>query len=170
MLQALSKDQSKFKNKIYILFSVFIITIITGITLNSYRVTIYTENQQLANKYNAEKEWIQQINYKELQSLNEDILKPVNKSDIDKVQQAQLSILRSNNLNIESIRNAELKNSKDKHKFVKTTVKLTGTWENLITALNEFERKNLVVITDFKLNQTDVGLLEADFTYNVYYQ
>lgn len=170
MLQALSKDQSKFKNKIYILFSVFIMSIIAGVVLNSYRVSIYTENQQLANKYKSEKEWLQQIDYKELQSLSEEILKPVDKSNVDKVQQAQLGILRNHSLNIDSVRNTELKNSKVKHKFVKTTVKLTGTWENLITALNEFERKNLVVITDFKLNRTDVGLLEADFTYNIYYK
>ena len=130
----------------YYLFSAY--------TLNAMRVTQAAENNKLAATYQSQSTWLRQIDYEEMDALYVAILKPVKATEIDSVQEQQLDILRSHNLVIESVRNDNDKKQKKnaKIKSVLTQVTVQGSWDNIVAALNEFETKNLVVITELDMS------------------
>ena len=108
-----------------------------------------------------------------MDALYKAVLKPVKANQIDKVQQEQLDILRNHNIVVESVRNDNDKTNKKKAKLKSVTTKVTmqGNWDNLTAALNEFERRNLVVITELDISpDSKTGLIEAKMGYNIYYQ
>ena len=57
-----------------------------------------------------------------------------------------------------------------KGNFVQSSATVTGSWDDFIACLNEFEKEHLVIITDCKLSNEKTGLIRADMRYRVYYE
>lgn len=173
MWEAFSNDESGFKKKIYIFCIITLLSFVSAYTLNAMRVTQAAENNKLAATYQSQSTWLRQIDYEEMDALYVAILKPVKAAEIDSVQEQQLDILRNHNLVIESVRNDNDKKLKKnaKIKSVLTQVTVQGSWDNIVAALNEFETKNLVVITELDMSpDKKSGVVEAKMKYNIYYQ
>lgn len=173
MWNAFNADNSGFKQKIYIYILITLLAIGIAYVLNFMRATQAAENNKLAATYTAQSTWLNQIDYDEMDALYKAVLKPVKANQIDKVQQEQLDILRNHNIVVESVRNDNDKTNKKKAKLKSVTTKVTmqGNWDNLTAALNEFEKRNLVVITELDISpDKKTGLIEAKMGYNIYYQ
>ena len=112
------------------------------------------------------------IALKELESLHKSILKPVAINEVSRVQGEQLQILEENLLEVESVRNDAFKEQMEKKKSqvkaVKTSLVAKGSWENIVAALNAFEKKNLVVITGVDLERV-ADQLVMKMEYQTYY-
>ena len=173
MWDAFSADTSGFKRKIYIYILITIMALAAAYGFNMMRSMKAAENIKLAATYTAQSDWLNQIDYDEMDALYKAVLKPVKANQIDKVQQEQLDILRNHNIVVESVRNDNDKTNKKKAKLksVTTKVSMQGNWDNLTAALNEFEKRNLVVITELDISpDSKTGLIEAKMGYNIYYQ
>ena len=106
------------------------------------------------------------------------VLKPCKQDQIDTVQAEQLAILKDHNLSILSVKNEAPLEKPDKKiplKYRKSTVSVSGNWNDIVSAINEFEKKNLVVITNANLslnenkNAETQGLMKVTLEYNIYF-
>ena len=96
------------------------------------------------------------------------------------MQRGQVEKFRQHNLNLVNIQNGIVKpkvvkkakkNAKERQlDFVQSSATVTGSWDDFIACLNEFEKEHLVIITDCKLSNEKTGLIRADMRYRVYYE
>ena len=149
MWEAFNADTSGFKKKIYIYILITILALAAVYGFNLMRSMKAAENIKLAATYTAQSDWLNKIDYDEMDALYKAVLKPVKANQIDKVQQEQLDILRNHNLVVESVRNDNDKTNKKKAKLksVSTKVTMQGNWDR-------------INIKNIKENQL----------YNIYYQ
>ena len=172
MFEAFGKDKSSFKS---VIVSIALLTIMCCVAsyflLNRYKAQV-NENAKLSAIYKANNEWMQKFDFGEAIELQKKLLKPCKLSEVEKVQQEQLLLLQKHNLIVLTVKNEDIKADAKKAKgatmkFAKTSVVVQGTWAEIIAALNEFEKKHLVVITG--LNLSNEALLTAKIDYNTYY-
>lgn len=172
MFEAFSKDKSSFKSFIFcIVLLTFMCFGASYFILNQYTAQI-GENGKLSSTYKANNEWLQKFDFGEAINLQKKLLKPCKLSEVEKVQQEQLLLLQKHNLTVLSVRNEPVKLDAKKAKGatmkgVKTSVVVQGTWAEITAALNEFEKKHLVVITN--LNLSNEAFLTAKLDYTTYY-
>lgn len=169
-MSSFSEDKSKFKTKIFATALLSVFALASGIVLSSMFATKTVENNNLKAEYVSQNEWLKKFNYKDATNLYKLILKPCKEADLDKVSNEQLEILKSHKLSIVGIRNdAGSPSSEGKSlKARKTSVDITGDWINLMAALNEFEKKHFVVITNADFS-TDKAMVKAKLDYSIYY-
>lgn len=172
MFEAFSKDKSSFKSMMF-LNSLLILFCFAGSMYfyNQYVVQM-NENVKLKETYASHTEWIQKFDYGSAVKLKERMLKPCKISEIERVQQEQLLLLQKHHLTVLSVKNGSTKQDVKPvkgalMKSVKTNIEVEGTWSDIIAALNEFEKSNLVVIT--KLGLTNEHLIKANIEYAIYY-
>ena len=162
-------DDKKFKTRIFATGLLAVIALAGGVLLSSMFVTKTAENNQLASEYNSQNAWLQKFDYKDATNLYKLILKPCKAEELDNVQKEQLDILKEHKLTIISVRNdSNTNNDKGALKARKTSVDITGDWNNITAALNDFEKKHFVVITNSSFS-TDKALIKAKLDYNIYY-
>lgn len=175
MWKAFSEDTSDFKKKIAIYFLLSVLSVAAIFFLNGMRVAKVAENYKNEATFKAQSEWLRNFDFKEVAALQKAILKPVKAADVDKVQKEQLQILQNHGLVIAAVKNNEIKDKtkpqKSNIKSVESVVTVTGSWDNISAALNEFEHKNLVVITDLSINPAnkDTDILTARLSYATYF-
>lgn len=166
---AFSEDKSKFKNRILVTALLSVVALASGIVLSSMFVTKTAENNALKSEYAAQNAWLQKFDYKDATNLYKLILKPCKEAELDKVSGEQLDILKNHKLSVVSIKNdVAADGSKSALKARKTSVDVVGDWPNIMAALNEFEKKHFVVITNADFT-TEKTMVKAKLDYNIYY-
>lgn len=179
MFNAFMQDQSPFKKNLMMMVLLSVFSVASSVFLSPIYSTKIAENEHQKAEYTAQSNWFQKFDYKDATKLYNMVLKPCKLSDIDSVQSEQLSLLKTHNLAILSVKNDAPTDKPDKKipvKYRKSTVVLTGTWNDLMSALHEFEKNHLVVITNssFSLNDekssSASGLMKATLEYNIYFQ
>lgn len=169
MLNAFLKDKSSFKKFIFIMSIMSVVLIISTGIIFEYFIALTQSNTKEIAVYKAQEEWLKKFDYNAAKELENTILTPVNAARLDTVQQEQLDMFSKNGLKLVSVRNKQ-KNNKNKAKSITTEVIVEGSWENMIAALNEFEKKNLVVITDLSLASDKKNNIQGHLKYNIYYK
>lgn len=173
-------DNSDFKKKIFVLVILIILAFFGWIFLNSYRITV-TEQKVKAYELSQQQEaWLQNFDFEANQKLLSSTLDLVPLEEIEAVQRGQVEKFRQHNLNLVNIQNGIVKpkvvkkakkNAKERQlDFVQSSATVTGSWDDFIACLNEFEKEHLVIITDCKLSNEKTGLIRADMRYRVYYE
>ena len=179
MFNAFMQDQSSFKKKLMFLVLLSVVSVGSSAFLSQIYTTKTEENEHLKAEYTAQSHWFQKFDYKDATKLYDMVLKPCKLSDLDSIQSEQLSLLKTHNLTILSVKNDAPLDKPDKKiplKYRKSTVTLTGSWNDLTSALNEFEKNHLVVITNssFSLDNdksaSASGLMKVTLEYNIYFQ
>lgn len=179
MFNAFMQDQSSFKKKFMLTVLLSVASIGSSVFLSQVYTTKTGENEHLKAEYAAQSSWFQKFDYKDATKLYNMVLKPCKLSELDSIQSEQLSLLKTHNLTILSVKNDAPLDKPDKKiplKYRKSTVTLTGSWNDLMAALNEFEKNHLVVITNssFSLDNDKAssasGLMKATLEYNIYFQ
>ena len=172
MFEAFSKDKSSFKSMMFLMLLLITLCFASSMFFYKQYVAQTNENVKLKETYRIHTEWIQKFDYGSAVKLKEQMLKPCKVSEIEKVQQEQLLLLQKHNLTVLSVKNGlAQQNAKlakgASMKSVKTSIMVEGTWADIIAALNEFEKSNLVVIT--KLNLSNELFIKANIEYAIYY-
>ena len=172
MLKVFINDTDIVKKRalFYICFGVLLFVI--NYFVISIALDVARENQHQSTIYKQQSEWLGNFNKQELESLHKSILKPVAINEVSRIQGEQLQILEENLLEVESVRNDSFKEQMEKKKSqvkaVKTSLVAKGSWENIVAALNAFEKKNLVVITGVDLERV-ADQLVMKMEYQTYY-
>ena len=177
MFSAFMKDSSPFKTKFMVLVLISIFSIGVSLFFSQLYATKLSSNNHLRAEYTAQSEWLSKFDSKEATDLYKMVLKPAKRADLDAIQSDQLAILNDHNLTIVSVKNAAPLEKPDKKipiKYQKSTVKVTGNWNDIMAALSEFELKHLVVITNasFALDDKSSGVsgqMKATLEYNIYF-
>ena len=180
MIEQFMADNSDFKKKIFVLVILIILAFFGWIFLNSCRITV-TEQKVKAYELSQQQEaWLQNFDFEANQKLLSSTLDLVPLEEIEAVQRGQVEKFRQHSLNLVNIQNGIVKpkvvkkakkNAKERQlDFVQSSATVTGSWDDFIACLNEFEKEHLVIITDCKLSNEKTGLIRADMRYRVYYE
>lgn len=193
MFNAFMADKSPFKTRLLMTVFLSLISVGASIYLSQLCATKLVENNRQKAEFTTQSEWLKKFDYKDATNLYKLVLKPCKLADIDKVQSEQLALLKEHKLTVLSVKNDALKDKPDKKiplKYRKTTVSVSGSWNDIMAALSEFEKKNLVIITNssFALNdkaptpaasdsvtqgqstgQAASGEMKATLEYNIYF-
>jgi hypothetical protein len=180
VIEQFMADNSDFKKKIFVLVILIILAFFGWIFLNSCRITV-TEQKVKAYELSQQQEaWLQNFDFEANQKLLSSTLDLVPLEEIEAVQRGQVEKFRQHNLNLVNIQNGIVKpkvvkkakkNAKERQlDFVQSSATVTGSWDDFIACLNEFEKEHLVIITDCKLSNEKTGLIRADMRYRVYYE
>ena len=172
MFEAFSKDKSSFRSIMFLMLLFISFCFVGSMYFYKQYVAQTNENIKLKETYRIHTEWIQKFDYGSAVKLKERLLKPCKATEIERVQQEQLLLLQKHHLTVLSVKNSEVKQDTKLSKgttmkSVKTSIMLEGTWADIIAALNEFEKSNLVVIT--KLNLFNDLFIKASIEYAIYY-
>ena len=178
MFEAFMEDNSPFKKRLMLTVLLSVVSIGSTFFLSQMYTTKVNENNHLLAEYSAQSDWFRQFDYKDATKLYNMVLKPCKQNQIDTVQAEQLAILKDHNLSILSVKNEAPLEKPDKKiplKYRKSTVSVSGSWNDIVSAINEFEKKNLVVITNANLslnenkNAETQGLMKVTLEYNIYF-
>ena len=172
MFTAFGNDNSSFKKGIFAIVILMIMAFATSFFLFNRYVALANDNERLKATYVTNNQWIQKFDFGEAVRLQKSLLKPCNLLDVEKVQQDQLLLLQNHHLTVLSVKNEGIQQNSRLVKgktmrFVKTSIVVQGTWADITAALNEFEKKHLVVITN--INLSNESFLSAKIEYNTYY-
>lgn len=171
MFNAFMSDKSSFKN-IMILLVLFGMVLLCGafMMLGKYNDIVITNNKAAA-EFKSQANWLHRYDADAVAKINKVVLQPCKESEIDRVQKEQLQLLSSKGVVVTSVKKAPLIKSKAKTalKGVKSSLTFRGKWDNIVAALNAFEKqKDLVVITDLVMNAKDD--IEGHLDYVIYYK
>lgn len=171
MFNAFMSDKSGFKNIIVLLILLsFVVLGGAFMMLGRYNAIVAANDKSSAN-FKSQAAWLQKYDGSAVTEIEKAVLHPCKENEVDRVQKEQLQLLSSKGLTVTSVKKATIAKTKDNKstlKGVKTSVTFEGSWENIVAALNEFEKqKSLVVITDLSLNSKDV--ISGRLDYVVYY-
>lgn len=172
MFTAFGNDNSSFKKGIFAIVILMIMAFAASFFLFNRYVALANDNEKLKATYTTNNQWIQKFDFGEATRLQKSFLKPCKLMDVEKVQQDQLLLLQNHHLTVLSVKNQSIQlNSKlakgKTMRSVKTSVVVQGNWSDLTVALNEFEKKHLVVISD--INLSNDAFLTARIDYDTYY-
>ena len=172
MFTAFGNDNSTFKKGIFAIVFLMIMAFTASFFLFNRYVALANDNEKLKATYVTNNQWIQKFDFGEATKLQKSFLKPCKLIDVEKVQQDQLLLLQNHHLTVLSVRNEGIQSNSKLMKgktmrTVKTSIVVQGTWADITAALNEFEKKHLVVITD--INLSNEAFLTAKIDYNTYY-
>lgn len=172
MFQAFIKDTDEIKQRAFQYISFGVVLFIANFFVISMALELAKDNKQQAAVYIQQTEWLAKYDGAEIDKIQKAILKPVEMKDVARVQLEQLQILENNSLEVESVRNDPFKERSGKNKSaarsVKTSLTARGGWGNIVSALNEFERHNFVVITGLDL-ESDSDQMVMKMEYHTYY-
>lgn len=172
MIKAFFEDDSGFKKSIFLSLFFVIVFIFGAFAFIDQYSAITLKNEKAKAMTVAKNNWLKEFDYKTAEKLGQKLLKPVKEKDVEIVQKAQLQILQHNKVSVGSVRQDKPKTiNKSNLKAVKYEVMLESQWENLVKALNEFEKSNLVVITGLEISpNVTSNVLTTNLTYNIYFQ
>lgn len=171
MIKTFFNDNSGFKNRILFLIILTIIFTCGSVFFANQYAKKAEANNKLAAQYSAERKWLETFDEKTALSVNEKLLKPVTEDQLEKIQQQQLGIFEKNGVIVVSAQKSNvISDKKSKLKAIKVNANLVSSWNDIISALNEFETNNLVVITNLDMWVNKSGSLSTDITYNIFYQ
>lgn len=176
MFNAFMADKSPFKTRMVITVLLSLASIGASFCFSQLYMTQTAENDHLRAEYTAQSQWLTKFDYRDATNLYKMVLKPCKRADLDSVQADQTSILTNHNLTILSVKNDTPVDKPDKKthlKYRKSTVHVAGQWNDIMSALSEFEKEHLVVITDYTIALNDQKNasepIKATLTYNVYF-
>lgn len=175
MFQAFMADTSHFKSRLVLCIFLSVLSLGASFYLFSMSKNQMIANNQKEAEYQAQASWLSKFDYQEANHLYQMVLKPALLKDLDSVQADQISILKKHHLQILSVKNAALSDKPDKKiplKYRKSTVVLSGSWTDIMAALQEFETKHLVVITNssFSSNDPNVPGMKVTLDYHIYFK
>ena len=187
MFSAFMADKSSFKTRLMATILLSVLSVGTSVYLSQLCAAKLAENNHQKAEFTSQSEWLKKFDYKDAVNLYKMVLKPCKLADLDKVQAEQLALLKEHKLTVVSVKNDALKDKPDKKlplKYRKSTVTVLGSWNDIVAALSEFEKKNLVVVTNssYELNNKKAaetgavadalpptGEMKATFEYNIYF-
>ncbi|MBQ0066760.1 MAG: hypothetical protein KBS60_01040 [Phascolarctobacterium sp.] len=174
MLESFLNDKSKFR--IMVIFRIVIGMIFLGTAFYFVSMASDTllENNRLASNYQSEKNWLAKFKPAKLNAIIASVPKPAKEQEVEDVQNKQLALLQKHHVTILNVRKDSVSKGAAPKKgslpFVKADLQLQSSWDNLVAALNELEKKNLVVITDLQLDSKDGESVFTRMSYNIYYE
>lgn len=171
MLKCFLQDSSKTRTRVLAkILAAGVIIYLAALPVHAEIVRREREEAEAAARYAAEAQWLGKFDYAATEQLYAGLLKPCSEADVARVQQEEVELLRSHGLNVLSVRNEDGKKPKsgERLKYRRTTVEAEGSFRSLAAALNVFEKKNLVVITDAKFRGSGANV-RAQLTFNTYY-
>ena len=173
MLESFFNDKSKFRTMVIVRLLFALLFLGGALYFIDMASDAMAENNRLAIRYQNEKNWLMNFKPVKISELINSIPKPAKEKDVENVQNKQLAILQKNNVTIINVRKDSVNHSAPKKgslPFVKADLQLQSSWDNLVMALNELEKENLVVITDLQLSGKDSGDVFTRMSYNIYYE
>lgn len=171
MIQEFIKDKSAWQKRVIGLIALIFVCIFAFLVLDSARMEMLASRNSAAAKAAQQSKWLEQFDYAENAQILETLLKPVKEEDIDIIQARQAEILRNAGLTLEKISNGDISKAKIEKRlgYVTSTADVNGSWDNLVTALNKFEKEALVVISDCKITAGKDSEVSAKISYNIYF-
>lgn len=180
MIEQFLADKSDFKKKTVVLLVLIIIALLGCILLNSYRLTVTSQKIKACELSQQQEDWLEKFDFAANEAVLNSTLDLVPLEQVETAQRAQVEKFRRHHLNLVNIQNGEIKATggkkakvKTKEKqldFVQSSATVTGSWDDLIACLNNFERDYLVVITECKIANESSGLVSASMCYRIYYE
>ncbi len=179
MIDQFIADKSDFKKKTILLLVLIFFSLFGWILLNNYRLDITQQKVKAFETSQQQAAWLEKFDYKANQEVLKHTLDLVPLKKVEEVQRTQLDIFRRHHLNLINIQNGEVKtktgkkskSSKEKQlNFVQSSATVTGSWDDLIACLNDFEQQHLVVITDCRISNEKTGLISAVLRYRIYHE
>lgn len=173
MFEAFLKDKSSFKHGVILVFLLsFLLFGAIFVILGRYNNVVASSSKDNAT-FMAQSEWLKKYDAKTVEEIEKLILYPCKEVEVDKVQKDQLSVFTKHGVTVSSVRKANVnksaKGSKSALKGAKTSVNFSGSWDNVLAVINDFEKqKTLVVITDLSLSMSDE--VNGRMDYVIYYR
>lgn len=157
MLGYFFNDSDVIRKRVLALLGFSFLFIIVNFFVINMALDLAKENKHQAAVFQQQSRWLGAFDGNRIDMLQKSILKPVNVKEVNRVQLEQMQILENNSLYIESVRNEAFKEPTGKKKqlarSVKTSLVARGDWNGVVNALNEFEKRNFVVITALDLER-----------------
>lgn len=172
MIKAFFDDETGFPKKVFVSLFMAGVLIFASLTLINQYSSISLQNEKAKAQAVTKMDWLRHFDVTAADKLNKQILKPVTEKELEKVQKSQIQILKNNAVKVGSVRQDKPQAiNKTALKAVKYEVAVEAEWENLVTALNEFERSNLVVITGLDITPKSTSKnLNVNLEYNIYFK
>lgn len=171
MFNAFMDDKSGFKNiVILVLLLSFVVLGGTFMLLGRYNASVAKNSKDIAN-FEAQSVWLRKYDADTVNKIEKMMLYPCKENEVEKVQKEQLQMLAEKGVKVTGVRKATMasnKNAKNALKGIKTSITFDGEWNNIVAALNAFEKRHLVVITDLILNSKDG--ISGRMEYVIYYR
>ena len=175
MLKQYSEDKSLFRKNMDMALILIVVGLVAIYFLNSFRINMIESYSQKYEQSVANKNWLEEFDVSANKKLLNNMLKPAAYANVELVQQAQLDLIRKNRLTILNVNKGAAPapgtgGKKKKIQFAETSVTLTGTWNDIVACLNEFEKNHLVVINNLHLGTNPrSGQIELQIKFRVFY-
>lgn len=170
MFEAFLKDKSASRN-IIVLCVVLGIVLLLGSFWNfkSYQKKS-VNNINLANTYKSNYDWFSNFDFNKAEIISKSILRPCTADMVDKVRENQIVMLKKSGLNVDNIKNSNRleKNKEVNINYYKTSLEVSGTWEDFSKAMNHFEKEHFVIITGADITEKN-NMVHCRLEYNVYF-
>lgn len=172
MLGFFFNDTDAIRKRVLALMGFSFLFIIVNFFVINMTIDLAKENKHQAAVFQQQSRWLGAFDGDRIAMLQKSILKPVDIKEVNRVQLEQIQILERNLLYVESVRNDSFKDQTGKKKqttrSVRTSLVARGDWDGVVNALNEFEKKNFVVITALDLER-DGEQVVMKMEYQTYY-
>ena len=171
MISAFLKDESSFKKKLLLLLAASLVLLGASYWLSSETQVLFAKHAGEAAQHELQKDWLEKFDLRKAREVYAKALRPCAFAEIGRVQSEQNAILEAHKLKIGDTRAiAATADKKAPAEFRSVTVEFSGSWDNLLSALEEFETKNLVAVTKLRIVPNREGSLSADMQYNIYHR